>query len=100
VDTRIAHGDHDGVGLEIIAGLTLLAFEVEARFNFLGAKRITDWKERAPAVVKAKKVCKRLGVAPDFLVRPYSSIAKLKDFRDTLAHGKPEEKTLSARLVG
>jgi hypothetical protein len=40
VDERIAKGDHDGVGLEIIAGLTLLAFEVEARFNFLGAKLI------------------------------------------------------------
>jgi DNA-binding MltR family transcriptional regulator len=35
-----------------------------------------------------------LGVAQDFSVRPYSSIAKLKDFRDTLAHGKPEDKFL------
>ena len=34
VDERIAKDDRDGVGLEIIAGLTLLAFEVEARFNF------------------------------------------------------------------
>jgi hypothetical protein len=36
VNERIAKGERDGVGLEIIAGLTLLAFEVEARFNFIG----------------------------------------------------------------
>jgi hypothetical protein len=99
VDTRIAQGDRDGVGLEIIAGLTLLAFEVEARFNFLGAKLIADWKERAPATEKVEKVCGHLGVALDFSVRPYSSVAKLKDFRDTLAHGKPEEKTFDEEVV-
>jgi hypothetical protein len=99
VDTRIAQDDRDGVGLEIIAGLTLLAFEVEARFNFLGAKLIADWDERAPAIVKVKKVCKRLVIAPNFSVRPYLSVAKLKDFRDTLAHGKPEEKTFDDEVV-
>jgi hypothetical protein len=98
VDTRIAQDDRDGVGLEIIAGLTLLAFEVEARFNFLGAKLIADWDERAPAILKVKKVCKRLVIAPNFSVRPYLSVAKLKDFRDTLAHGKPEA-TLGERSI-
>ncbi len=38
VDERVAKDDREGVGLEIIAGLTLLAFEVEAKFNFLGYK--------------------------------------------------------------
>jgi antitoxin component HigA of HigAB toxin-antitoxin module len=92
VDKRIANSDRDGVGSEIIAGLTLLAFEVEARFNFVGAKLIPDWNERAPAMAKIEQVCSHLEVARDFSVRPYLSIAKLKDFRDTLAHGKPEDK--------
>jgi hypothetical protein len=40
-----------------------------------------------------------LGFAPDFSVRPYLNIAKLKDFRDTLAHGKPEDKFLDEEVV-
>jgi antitoxin component HigA of HigAB toxin-antitoxin module len=92
VDQRIANGDRDGVGLEIIAGLTFLAFEVEARFNFLGAKLITDWNERVPAMEKVEQIYSHLGVTPDFPVRPYSNIRKLKNFRDTLAHGKPEDR--------
>ena len=99
VDERISKGDRDGVGLEIIAGLTLLAFEVEARFNFLGAKLTTQWKERMPALLKVKKVCKRLGVEPDLSARPYLSVAKLKNFRDTLAHGKPEDKIFDNEVV-
>ena len=79
-------------------GLTLLAFGVEARFNFLGAKRIADWTERAPAIEKIKKVSAHLGVELDFKVRPYLSLAKLKEFRDTLAHGQPVEKEIDAHL--
>jgi hypothetical protein len=60
VDERIAKDDGEGVGLEIIAGLTLLAFEVEARFNFLGAKLMADWDEWRPAIKKVKKVCSLL----------------------------------------
>jgi hypothetical protein len=91
VEERIAKGDRDGIGFEIMAGLTLLAFEVEARFNFLGAKLIADWNERKPLMEKIKKVCAHLGGTPDFSARPYWSVTKLKDFRDTLAHGKPQE---------
>jgi hypothetical protein len=32
-----------------------------------------------------------MGVAPDFGERPYKTIESLKNFRDTLAHGKPLE---------
>lgn len=99
VGERIAKDDREGVGLEIIAGLTLLSFAVEAKFNFLGAKLIPDWKERTPAMEKVEKVCGHLGVAPDFSVRPFSSVTKLKDFRDTLAHGKPDDKVFDEEVV-
>jgi hypothetical protein len=36
---------------------------------------------------------------PDFSVRPYSSVVKLKEFRDTLAHGKPEHKVFDEEVV-
>jgi hypothetical protein len=38
VEERIAKDDYEGASPDIIAGLTLLAFVVEARFNFLGYK--------------------------------------------------------------
>jgi antitoxin component HigA of HigAB toxin-antitoxin module len=98
VDERIANNDRAGVGLEIMAGLVLLAFEVEARFNFLGAKLMTDWNERARAMDKVKKVCAHLQLDPDFTARPYLNISKLKEFRDTLAHGKPEERTFDEEV--
>ena len=82
-----------------MASWTLLAFEIEARFNFLGAKLIQGWNEHQPLKVKVKKVCRHLGVAPDFSARPYSSVSKLKAFRDTLAHGKPEDKYFDEEVV-
>ena len=33
----------------------------------------------------------RLDIKPDYDARPYKSIARLKSFRDTVAHGKPDE---------
>jgi len=99
VDERIAKDDREGVGLEIIAGLTLLAFEVEARFNFLGFRLIEDWDEWQSAKTKVEAVCDRLGVAPDFTARPYLSIEKLRSFRNTLAHGKPDEKVFEQEVV-
>ena len=99
MDERIAKDDREGVGHEIIAGLTLLAFEVEARFNFLGAQLVTDWKERAPAMEKVENVCAHLRVEADFSVRPYLSVARLKNFRDLLAHGKPQDIFLDEEVV-
>jgi hypothetical protein len=96
---RIAQDDHDGIALEIMAGLTLLAFEVEARFNFFGAELIEGWNERKPVKEKIETVCAKFGVTPDFSVRPYSSVNKLKDFRDTLAHGKPEVRVFDEEVV-
>ena len=99
VDERIAQNDRVGVAHEIIAGLTLLAFEVEARFNFLGFKLIEKWDERQPAKAKVKAVCNHLGVDPDFTARPYLSVEKLRACRDTLAHGKPEYVSFEKEVV-
>lgn len=91
ISERLKNDDREGVGIEMMACLTMIAFAVEARMNFLGYKLIEKWKERAPYMVKVEKVTKRLGVAPDFGERPYKTIESLKNFRDTLAHGKPLE---------
>jgi hypothetical protein len=99
VNARIAKNDREGIWHEIMAGLTLLAFEVEARFNFLGYKLIKSWDEWQPAKKKIEAVCDALGVKPDFAARPYLNIEKLRAFRNTLAHGKPEEINLEKEIV-
>ena len=96
---RLAKGEDEGVDLEIMAGLALLAFTVEARFNFLGHKLIKDWKEWRPFMKKVNAVFEHLGVVPDFKARPYLSIKQLKDFRDILAHGKPEDREFDQEVV-
>jgi hypothetical protein len=96
VEQRMAGDDHGGISWEIMAGLTLLAFLVEASFNFLGHKRINGWNERLPLMTKVNAVCDHLGVVPDFKARPYLSTEKLQCFRNTLAHGKPEHREVVA----
>ncbi|GLS35376.1 hypothetical protein GCM10010869_09640 [Mesorhizobium tianshanense] len=89
IEQRIANDDREGVGLEIMAGLTMLAFAIEAKLNFLGDRLVKGWRERAPALVKVETICAHVGITPDFTTRPYLSVKELKEFRDTLAHGKP-----------
>jgi len=91
IKERLSKGDRDGIGLEMMACLVLLAFAVEAKFNFLGHKLIKDWNERDKALNKVKKVLKHLGVNDDLKDPPYKTIEDLKKFRDALAHGKPQE---------
>ena len=57
IDERMANADRDGIAFDIMACLTLLAFEVEAKINFLGFKlRAAEWRERAPALEKVQTV--------------------------------------------
>ncbi|MGX8007934.1 hypothetical protein ACVDG8_002460 [Mesorhizobium sp. ORM8.1] len=91
ISERLKLNDREGVSLEMMACLTMIAFAIEAKFNFLGYRLIAKWDERAPYLVKVRKVTKHLGVAYDDRNRPYKSVHDLKDFRDTLAHGKPLE---------
>ncbi|UVK52733.1 hypothetical protein DBIPINDM_006141 [Mesorhizobium sp. AR02] len=99
VDHRIETDDREGISFEIMAGLTFLAFEAEAKFNFLGYKLIKGWNEREQASKKVEAVCGALGVKPDHAARPYSSLSRLRTFRNTLAHGKPDEHTFDQEVV-
>ena len=91
IKEKLAKGDRDGIGYEMMACLVLLAFAVEAKFNFLGHKLIKNWNEWDSALHKVKRVLKHLGLNDDLKDPPYKTIDDLKNFRDTLAHGKPQE---------
>jgi hypothetical protein len=91
IDERSKKGDRDGIGLEIMACLTIIAFAFEAQMNFLGFKLIPNWEERKPYLLKFERLAEKLSVNVDYESRPHSTVKELKEFRDTLAHGKPKE---------
>jgi hypothetical protein len=75
IDERIKNGDRDGIGLDIMACLTIMAFALEAQINCLGHKLIENWEERKPYLVKFEKVAKRLNVTVDYNSRPHSTVS-------------------------
>ncbi len=80
-----------GVGLDMMAALTFLAFSVEAKVNFVGWRVFgDDWAERKPLKDKINCLNDSLEVGLSWGSRPLQTIDKLKTFRDTLAHGKPD----------
>jgi hypothetical protein len=83
-------GDRQGIALDITACLVMLSFTLKSRLNFVGEQRIAGWKERRGFDKKVETLLRALELEPDFRKRPYSSIKELKDFRDTIAHGKPD----------
>lgn len=87
---RDANDDRAGISLEMMAGLTMTAFWIEAGINYIGATKVRDWVEREAGHKKLSRLLDALDLHPDFAARPWSVIADLKEFRDTLAHGKPE----------
>lgn len=87
---RDANDDRAGISLEMMAGLTMTAFWIEAGINYIGASKVAGWVEREAGHKKLARLLDALGMKPDFGARPWSVVAGLKEFRDTLAHGKPE----------
>lgn len=84
-------GNTEGVYHTMMASLVFSAFSVEAKVNFIGWKVLGDgWPDRANLLEKIDLLTKVLGLNLDRGARPLQTISKLKRFRDTLAHGKPE----------
>ncbi|MET4686263.1 hypothetical protein [Sinorhizobium fredii] len=99
IHERLAKGETEGISLEMTACLVMIAFALEAQINFLGWKLIEKWKEFAPTLEKLQQVAKQLGVDPNFETRPFSTVKRLKEFRDGIAHGKPFTITVEDELV-
>ena len=90
IDKALAPGgDREGVGLDIMAAVTMLAFTFEAYLNFVGDLRVEGWNERAGGRAKREAVWRTLGLTWDPEQLPASTILKLFEARDMMAHGKP-----------
>lgn len=84
----------DGIFLDMIACVTMIAFSLEGYVNFIGAKLLDgksdEWGdfERATVRCKIKAIRRLTGIQIDWNKRPYSTTIKLIDLRNTLAHPK------------
>jgi hypothetical protein len=91
---KLAKSSRDAIMLDGMACGTMIAFAFEANVNFMGfelnmAGKFADWKEREPFMEKLKKVFGALGIPVELDKRPLKSMERMKNLRDTLAHGKP-----------
>jgi hypothetical protein len=93
IERRQDADDLRGIAFDRMSCMILLAFSVEAAFNFFGHKCVSGWQERQPFNEKVKGVLAALKLDPDRDERPYQTIDTLKAFRDMLAHGKPIEQS-------
>ncbi len=99
IESRLQNNDQEGIAFDHMAFLVLSAFAFEARINFLGEKLITNWRERSPFHVKVASVFSAVGIKQQSNQRPFSTLKIIKDFRDTLAHGKPKETILEEEAI-
>jgi len=91
IEARLEKDDRNGITFDCMACLVMCAFSFEAYINFLGSKLIAEWNERQSFDMKVGQVLDRLQIKPDWDKRPYSAINRVKEFRDFVAHGKPDE---------
>lgn len=91
IDKKLETNERDGLAFDRMACALMLAFTFEAKINFLGHKLAAHWRERQNFDDKVTQVFQRLGIVADWTARPYSSIEGLRQFRDSIAHGKPIE---------
>lgn len=82
-------GEREGMGLDLMAAVTMTAFAYEAYLNFIGHAALKDWKEFSPQWQKEVAITEALGIERNLERRPFSTVNKLREVRNTLAHGKP-----------
>ncbi|MEZ9627800.1 hypothetical protein [Aliivibrio fischeri] len=91
IRNKLNNGDKNGLKLDCLSCLISLAFTVEALVNFVGHKKVPNWKERDSYKDKMKKICAVSGCEYDQNVGLNKTLWDLKVLRDSVAHGKPIE---------
>ena len=102
---KLAKGSHDGIAFDGMACALMIAFAFEANLNFMGSRllktgKLAEWNEKQSFSKKLNKVFGVLGIPVALEKRPLSSMQKMKNLRDILAHGKPVETTEDEEVVG
>jgi hypothetical protein len=89
IEDKIKRNERDGIGFDYMTLGIMLAFDFEAKMNFMGKRYVKPWNEFQKWKAKLKLVFQTLHMTVDWNKRPYTSLVKMKTFRDTIAHGKP-----------
>lgn len=84
-----------GSSWQFLSSAVLTAFAFEAYLNHVGASVMSCWSqiERLPPWAKFQLLCETLNVkfTDGCGKRPLQTIVTLLEFRNTIAHGRPEE---------
>lgn len=99
IENKVKEDKRGGLGFDYMICAVMLAFDFEAKLNFMGARYVKPWNERMRWKAKANHVFKVIGIEPDWTKRPYASLEKMKIFRDTIAHGKPLDENLDYEVI-
>lgn len=89
IESMMESDDRRGIGLDIMAAVTMTAFAYEAYLNFVGSTVIQDFVEFQNGTKKRNQIFKALGLVWKDDIRPFSTINRLISVRDVMAHGKP-----------
>jgi hypothetical protein len=94
-------GQREGVGLDIMAAIAMTAFTHEAHLNFVGFTLLKEkWTEQKSVFAKRDIISKLLGIEWNDEIRPFSTIIKLQNIRNIIAHGKPRKMNEEWESVG
>jgi hypothetical protein len=84
-------GDRSGIAFDYMSCAVMIAFTNEAHVNFIGYKKIPGFNEWQAIEGKLGTVLQALKLPIVWETRPLSSLRRMKNLRDSLAHGKPAE---------
>lgn len=90
IEKKLEMEDGDGIALDCLNCIISLAFASEAIINCIGERCIDKWLEKMPFYKKFNLVCG----ADNKNNEPYTTIIKLKELRDNLAHPKPRRQVV------
>lgn len=98
IQAKLAEGKRDAIAFDGMACALMVAFAFEANLNFMGSYllktgKLKEWNDMQSFTKKLDKVFGTLAIPIDREKRPLSSMQRMKTLRDTLAHGKPVEKS-------
>src|SRR4051812_7290281 len=87
--------DRKGSTHQFRASLAFRAFALEALLNWIGQQLIPHWRylQRLSPKEKLDLLTDLIKVMPDYGSRPWQVVKQLFDFRNDIAHGKPQKLT-------
>ena len=92
---RVGQEEPKGSAHQFRGSLVYRVFALEAFLNWLGYHLMPHWKylERLKPREKLELLTDLTHVTPDYGSRPWQIVKELFDFRNEIAHGKPENLT-------